>query len=400
MPSLKSDKYILECSSCGRQYHADEVDYLCPVCSKGNTSQKPPEGVLKTLYDYDAISHRATDNLFRSLSAKGFIDLMPIQTLNSLSYLKVGNTPLYQIEINENAVPSHKLFFKDDSQNPTFSFKDRASNLVSALAKERGISTIIAASTGNAGSSLAGIGAAQKQNIIIIVPETAPIAKLVQIAAYGGKIIPVKGSYDDAFDLSVLATSKLGIYNRNTAYNPYTIEGKKTAAYELYAQMGEQIPDRIFVPVGDGCIIAGIYKGYEDLYKLGIIKRLPEIVAVRAQNPDTIADSISVKIPRNYLLAEKYISEYNGEKIKVTDTAILQASRELSATYGLFAEPAAAAAYAGYLKYIAEDHIEEDSRNVVLLTGSGLKDVKSASAMLELPESINPRLTELKKMLS
>jgi len=400
MQSVMADKYILECSSCGRQYNANEVDYLCPVCSRQNTADLPPAGVLKTLYDYNAIKQKSAKNLFTSLAKSEFIELLPIKSIASLSYLKVGNTPLYQLEICEDNQPPHKLLFKDDSQNPTYSYKDRASNLVSAIAKERGISTIIAASTGNAGSSLAGIGAAQKQNIIILVPETAPIAKLVQIASYGAQIITVKGSYDDAFDLSVLATSKLGIYNRNTAFNPYTIEGKKTAAYELYAQMGEQIPERIFVPVGDGCIIAGIYKGYEDLYKLGIIEQLPEIVAVRAQNPATIADSISVKIPRNYNLAEKYISEYKGKKLKVTDTAILQASRELSASYGLFAEPAAAAAYAGYLKFKANSQIKENSRNVVLLTGSGLKDVKSVTAMLKLPKSINPSLTELRKMLS
>ena len=317
-----------------------------------------------------------------------------------MSYLKVGNTPLYEINIPENRQPAHKLLFKDDSQNPTYSYKDRASNLVSAVAKERGINTIIAASTGNAGSSLAGIGAAQRQKIIILVPEKAPIAKLVQIAMYGAEIIPVSGSYDDAFDLSVQATAELGIYNRNTAYNPFTIEGKKTAAYEIYSQLGKTLPDRIFVPVGDGCIIAGIYKGFEDLLKTGIIDHIPEIISVRAENPETIADSISVKIPRNYYMSNQFLKKYNGISIMVSDHSILQAGSELAARFGLFAEPAAAAAYAGYVKYLMEYQLEKNSRNVVLLTGSGLKDIKAASAMINIPKSIEPDLAPLRKKLS
>lgn len=400
MQSGLADKIIFECVNCGRQYFATEVEYLCPVCCAQNTTDQPPEGVLKTIYDYDSIKNQYGTELFEHLEETGFLDLLPINSRQSLSYLKVGNTPLYEINIPKYKQPAHKLYFKDDSQNPTYSYKDRASNLVSAVAKERGINTIIAASTGNAGSSLAGIGAAQGQKIIILVPEKAPIAKLVQIAMYGAEIIPVSGSYDDAFDLSVQATAELGIYNRNTAYNPFTIEGKKTAAYEIYNQLKAELPDRIFVPVGDGCIIAGIYKGFEDLLRLGIINNIPEIISVRAENPETIADSISVKIPRNYYMAKQFLEKYQGISIKVSDHSILQAGSELAAKYGLFAEPAAAAAYAGYLKYLEEYQLKEGSRNVVLLTGSGLKDVKAVSAMIKIPESIEPDLASLRKKIS
>ena len=400
MQSGLADKIIFECVNCGRHYSATEVEYLCPACSAQNTTDQPPEGVLKTIYDYEILKNQYGTELHNHLEKTGFIDLLPINSRQSLSYLKVGNTPLYEINIPENRQSPHKLLFKDDSQNPTFSYKDRASNLVSAVAKERGINTIIAASTGNAGSSLAGIGAAQGQKIIILVPEKAPIAKLVQIAMYGAEIIPVSGSYDDAFDLSVQATAELGIYNRNTAYNPFTIEGKKTAAYEIYSQMGKTLPDRIFVPVGDGCIIAGIYKGFEDLLRLGIIDHIPEIISVRAENPETIADSISVKIPRNYYMSKQFLEKYKGKSIKVSDTSILQAGSILAARFGLFAEPAAAAAYAGYLSYMEEYQLEKNSRNVVLLTGSGLKDIKAVSALIKIPESIEPDLASLRKKLS
>ncbi len=415
--SFFKDKIILECVNCGKHYTLEETEYLCPLCSNGNSSELPPMGVLKTLYDYTSLGQKAEKrNLFGYLAEKGFIDLLPINSLTSLSNLHVGNTPLYRLTIRDTASPPHEIFLKDDSQNPTFSYKDRASNLVSAVAKEKGISSIITASTGNAGSSMAGIGAAQHQKVIVLVPENAPLAKLIEIAMYGAKIVPVRGSYDDAFDLSVQATAELGIYNRNTAYNPFTIEGKKTAAFEIYSQMGEMIPDRVFVPVGDGCIIAGIYKGFEDLLELGLIDQMPEIVAVQAKGssnlinnirhdefiaeiPDTMADSISVRIPRNYYLAKQYILKYEGQTIAVSDDAIRQAVVKLAGSYGIFAEPAAAAAYAGYLRYRQINNIGENSHNVILLTGSGLKDIKAIADQIRLPESISPSMAELKEKL-
>jgi len=229
-------------------------------------------------------------------------------------------------------------------------------------------------------------------------------------------IIPVKGSYDDAYDLSVMASEKLDIYNRNTGYNPFTIEGKKTAALEIFYQMENQLPDRIFVPVGDGCILAGMYKGFEDLLELEIIEGIPEIVAVQAENsanlvnnikkdrfmadePYTLADSISVKIPRNFYMAKDYLIKYKGKTITVSDQDILSASQELAGKYGLFSEPAAAASYAGYQKFLSQEKIGEYSRNLVLLTGSGLKDIKPYINKIDLPRAIEPNLNDLKKRL-
>jgi threonine synthase len=298
-----------------------------------------------------------------------------------------------------------KLFLKDDSQNPTFSFKDRASDLVCAFAKENGINTIVAASTGNAGSSLAGICASQHQRAIIFVPKSAPKAKLTQILMYGAQLIPVDGTYDDAFELSIEATKKFGWYNRNTAYNPFTIEGKKIVAFEIFQQMKRELPDRVFVPVGDGCIISGVYKGFEDLLKLDLIDKIPIIVAVQSEKSDniirnleqdsfvskpsnTIADSIAVDIPRNFWMTKKYIEEYNGEWIAVSDEEIISASKILSENTGIFAEPAAAASFAGMLKYSEQDKIDENSKNVVLLTGSGLKDLDVVENEIVIPKAI------------
>ena len=274
---------------------------------------------------------------------------------------------------------------------------------------------IVAASTGNAGSSLAGICASQGQKAVILVPETAPPAKLAQIIMYGAAIVPIKGSYDEAFDLSIQASEQFGWYNRNTAFNPLTIEGKKIVSYELFEDLGFKIPGRIFVPVGDGVIISGVYKGFEDLILLGLADKMPVIVAVQSKGSDnmvrnirkkdfrtrkshTTADSISVDIPRNFYMTQHYITKYKGETIAVSDDEIMKASVILSRNTGLFAEPAAAAAFAGMISYQREGKIDAESDNVVLLTGSGLKDLKSVSNILKIPASIYPSTENLKKL--
>ncbi len=410
----ENNKYYYQCSDCGKKYAADGVKYLCPECAAANASDLPPKGVLKTMYHCDALRRKGLD--FVRLKKNEFLELLPIESLGSLPPLKVGKTPLYKIDTLENEALESALFLKDDSQNPTFSFKDRASYIVSAYAKEHDLQTIVTASTGNAGSSLAGICASQHQKAIILVPESAPLAKLTQIIMYGAQIVPVRGTYDDAFDLSVKATETYGWYNRNTAFNPLTIEGKKTVSFELFDQLSGQIPDRIFVPVGDGVIISGVYKGFEDLLKLGIIDKMPVIVAVQSEGSDnlvrnlnnddfeihpshTLADSISVDIPRNFFMARGFLKKYNGEPLTVSDEQILKASSVLAKNTGIFSEPAAATAFAGFLDYKKQGKLPAGSKNVVLLTGSGLKDIKTASEHLNMPAAIEPQLNTLKNLL-
>lgn len=412
-----TDKYHFRCINCGGEYEAGKPLYLCPACSSGNQPGKPPKGVLKAIYDYKAISISSNKHLFKELEKDQFLPLLPLQGLSSLPKLKVGETPLYHYRELASEKLGFDLFLKDDSQNPTFSFKDRASAIVSAWAKEHGIETIIAASTGNAGSSLAGMCAVQGQKSVIFVPAAAPMAKLTQIVMYGAKIVPVAGTYDDAFSMSVKATELFGFYNRNTAFNPLTIEGKKTVSFEIFRQMGKRIPDRIFVPTGDGVILSGVYKGFEDLLRLGIIEKMPVIVAVQAEGSmnlvnnlhtdefrstpsSTIADSISVDVPANFYMAADYIWKYIGETVTVSDEEILDASVRLSQSTGLFAEPAAAAAFAGMLKYKSSGILEPGSKNVVLLTGSGLKDSKSVQSRIQVPEPVSPDIESLNRIFT
>lgn len=410
-----SGKFKYKCCDCGKEYEPKPDLYVCPECSQHNTATEPPKGVFKTLYNFT--SAKKGLELWKEIKDNSLLPLLPINSLQSLPFLKVGNTPMYQISNVNDKDLEFNIFLKDDSSNPTFSFKDRASQIVSAYAKENNIDTIIAASTGNAGSSLAGICASQKQKAIIFVPAAAPKAKLTQIVMYGATIVPVDGTYDNAFDLSVEATKNFGFYNRNTAFNPLTIEGKKTVSYEIFDQLNCQIPDKIFVPVGDGVIISGVYKGFEDLLTFGIIDKMPTIVAVQAEGSDNIvrnlnaekfvskpskttADSISVDIPRNFNMTRNFIKQYQGETAIVSDEQILQASKILSKNTGIFAEPAAATAFAGILLYMEQNKIHANEKCVVMLTGSGLKDLNSVQSVINIPSAIKPDMESLKQYLN
>jgi threonine synthase len=414
-----SGKFEYQCCTCHQHYPDDKRMYLCPVCARENDCKQPPKGILKLIYAKEKQEKNNSNHVgqFVQLKQKHFLEILPVCSIESFPKLRVGNTPLYTFDKLNGIALQHHLLVKDDSQNPTYSFKDRASALVSAFALENKLNTIIAASTGNAGSSLAGICASQQQKSIILVPENAPLAKLSQIIMYGARLVPVKGSYDDAFDLSVEASNEFGWYNRNTAYNPLTVEGKKTVSFELFEQLGYSLPDLIFVPVGDGVIISGIYKGFEDLMQLGIIDQMPVIVAVQAAgsnnlirnlfnnsfeltHSNTLADSISVDIPRNFYLARDYILNYKGGTIEVTDKEIMDASVMLSKNTGLFAEPASAAAFAGYYSYYRAGRIKPKAKCVVMHTGSGLKDIQSIKGMLKMPQSIYPEIEQLSRFLN
>ncbi len=401
--------FKLKCVNCGAEYKKGEVEYLCPVCEASNVEGQPTKGILKVVYDYDGIGKN-----FDQLKKDDYLDLLPIESKESLPNLRVGQTPMYKYT----SLPKYgdldfNLFIKDEGVNPTFSFKDRASYIVSAYAKENGKDVIVAASTGNAGSSLAGICAAQGQKAVIMVPAAAPIAKLTQVMMYGAKLVPVDGIYDDAFALSMAASKKFGWYNRNTAYNPHTVEGKKVVSFEIYDQIKDV--DTVFVSVGDGCIVGGVFKGFEDLLKMKIIKKMPKIVAVQSeksanifnnyQNDDfkcvaasTLADSISVDVPANYYMVKQFLSDYESDCITVSDEKILEASKILSENTGIFSEPAAACAFAGMLKYSQAGSIPAGSNACVLLTGSGLKDLASAQKIVKMPAAVSPSVDSLDKL--
>jgi threonine synthase len=391
---------------CGAEYDPREVLYVCSSCG--------PEGILDVIYDYDLIGRGFTKE---SLAADGepsiwrYLDLLPLaRPPVRLPPLQVGWTPLYDAARLGRELGCGQLLIKDDGRNPTASFKDRASAVGVAKALELGREVIACASTGNAASSLAGISASVGLDSIIFVPRNAPRAKVAQLLIYGARVWLVRGSYDQAFDLCRQATDRFGWYSRNTAYNPYLSEGKKTAALEICEQMNWQVPDSVFVSVGDGCIIGGLWKGFYDLHQLGFIDRIPRLVGVQAQGcqpvkrawetgqavqrvePRTMADSIAVGQPRDILKALRAVKRSDGYMVAVSDERILEAMGRLARCTGVFAEPAGVTGFAGLMEALSADQVRPDERVVVVVTGSGLKDVEGALKAVRSPEEIDPTL--------
>lgn len=374
---------------------------LCPECSSTHKSGQPLNGVLEV-------------ELSGTLESNDPLDFLPVEG-QYFPAIPVGNTPLWQPENLQKKYGFPELYLKDDGVNPTGSLKDRASFLVAAFARKHGIREVVVASTGNAGSSMAGVGAAAGLKVKLFLPKTAPQAKMIQALQYGADLVLADKNYDQAFSLSLEYSNTRGGMNRNTAYNPMTIEGKKTVSIEIYKQL-KKAPDHVFVSVGDGVIMSGVYKGFRDLLQLGRIDKIPVVHAVQASGSDaicramesgdfdgqaespvraakTVADSISVDTPSNGHLALKNLKAFGGHCFRVTDEEILSAQKELSSTCGLFSEPAAATAYAGFLKQKAA--LDSNETCVVLLTGNGLKDINSATAKIVVPEKSINSLDEL-----
>jgi len=376
----------LQCVLCGARYDPAEVTYTCPACG--------PLGVLEVQYDYERIAQRislATLAEDRDPTFWRYRALLPVSySPKDTPALAIGGTPLYAVKRLRAYLGMEDLWLKDDSRNPSASLKDRAS-IIAVLRAEGRI--VACASTGNAASSLAVQAAAVGLPCYIFVPHNAPRAKIVQLLMCGATVFAVQGSYDDAFDLCIEACNTFGWYNRNTGYNPYLVEGKKTVGLEIAEQLEWQVPDSVLVPTGDGCIISGVYRGFEDFYRLGIIDRIPRMIAVQAEGSpalvralegdgvvrpypaQTIADGISVGLPRNGTMAVKVIRESGGFGVTVSDEEILTAEKELAMLTGVFAEPSGAAVYAGLLRLLNEGKIARDERTVLLVTGSGLKSI-------------------------
>jgi len=393
-------EFQYRCSLCGKTYGRDEVRYLCPDCGRSYSPGMPLRGVLEAEFDYQSIAKRF------DRSRPDWDLFSPVEREHYPDY-PAGGTPFSPAPRLGERLGWPRLWIKNDGLNPSGSLKDRASFLVVAEAARLNEETIVAASTGNAASSLAAVCAAAGRRAVIFVPQLTPKAKLVQMLVCGARVIPVLGSYDDAFRLSLEYTMRRGGLNRNTAYHPLTIEGKKTAGLEIFARNGLRVPDAILVPVGDGVIISGVYKAFHDLRAAGLSERLPRLIAVQAESsaaihdyivsgnfrpapsPVTIADSISVSVPSNPDLARRAVRESGGFSLTVSDERILEAQALLAGYAGVFAEPAAAAAAAALLTDEARERLDPGWQIVCLVTGHGLKDIETPLSRLRIPAAVS-----------
>ncbi|MDE7244262.1 MAG: threonine synthase [Oscillospiraceae bacterium] len=394
---MKNVKHA-KCVKCGKIYEA--VPNLTN-CSCG--------GILDIVYDYSYIKGVLTKETLaarRDNSMWRYRELLPVEESTPNTPLRVGWSPLYQADTLARELGIARLYVKDDGINPTASLKDRASAMAVAKAQEAGAGVIACSSTGNAASSLAGNAAAAGLKTYIFVPSRAPKGKVAQLMTFGATVISVQGSYEDTFELSRQAIDKWGWYNRNAAINPYLSEGKKTVGLEIMEQLDWQVPDYIAISVGDGCTIAGLWKGLKDLYAIGFIDRLPRLISAQAagcypinraietgadwspMEENTLADSIAVGVPRNADKALAAIRESNGLTVEVTDGEIMAAQKLLGRTCGVFGEPAGVTGAAGLKKLCGQGKIPADATVVSVVTGNGLKDVANAINACGEPISI------------
>ena len=409
----------LVCVICGTGYPAEEAGYVCP--DHGN------EGILDVQYDYDLIGSRISRESLHDQQDPTmwrYRPLLPVAPDAAVPPLTVGGTPTYDTPRLAEALGIGRVWVKDEGRQPTASLKDRASVMAIVKAGEVAAEVVTTASTGNAAAALSGLSASVGQKNVIFVPETAPQAKIAQLLAYGSTVALVKGTYGDAFELCMKAAAEFGWYNRNTGFNPYMTEGKKTAGLEILEQLEWNVPDAIFVSVGDGSIIGGVHKAMKDALALGWIDHPPRIYGIQSAgsdylvqafesgddvltkppiSADTIADSISADLPRDRIKAMAAVIESDGAYLRVSDEDILGAVPTLARGSGVFAEPAAAAAYAGLIAAIDRGLIGPNDRVVVLSTGSGLKDVASAmkavAAAGTKPMVVEPTLEALKEAM-
>ncbi len=399
------------CINCGQVAGIEVFSYTCPRCG----------GNLDLVYDYTAIRQRFSKaelatNPDRSIWR--YQPLLPVQQLPRNRSIQVGGTPLVNAGRVRGELGFEHVWIKDDTRNPSASLKDRASAVGLQHAAELGLSTIVAASTGNAAASLAALAAQAGLKAVIFAPATAPVAKLTQILQYGATLAPLEGNYDTAFELAREAAEKFGWYNRNTGINPVLVEGKKTVALEIAEQLDWRAPDYVLAPVGDGCIISGVYKGFYDLMQLGWSDHIPKIVAVQAEGSaaivnafnaglakpeavqaNTVADSISVDSPRDGQKALRALGESHGFGLTVSDDALLHAQHDLARLTGIFVEPAAAASYAGLKAARETGQIPLSSRVVLLATGSGLKDIAAAQKLIQQVPALKPDLAVITDFL-
>ena len=397
-----------KCVKCGKTYAATPNLTNC-TCG----------GILDIVYDYDYIKTALTKEKLaaRPLTMWRYRELLPVEESTPDTPLRVGWSPLYEADRLGALLGVKKLWIKDDGQNPTASLKDRASAMAVAKAQEADAKIIACSSTGNAASSLAGNAAAAGLRTFIFVPERAPKGKVAQLMTFGANVISVQGNYEETFELSKKAIDKWGWYNRNAAINPYLSEGKKTVSLEIAEQLGWKMPDYLAISVGDGCTIAGVWKGLKDLYAIGFIDKLPRLISAQAEGchpinraiaenkpwspmeENTLADSIAVGVPRNADKALMAIRESNGIVVNVTDEEIMAAQKLLGTTCGVFGEPAGVTGTAGLKKLCEQGIIGANDTVVSVVTGNGLKDVANAIKFcgepMKLPNDLDALVSEI-----
>ncbi len=427
VPEVKLNPHFTgyRCVVCEESYPTDHEGFVCPRCGV--------DGILDVQYDRDAwqeqLERRGTEEFFAASRRDlwRFAPLLPVLPAAPHGAWSVGGTPLHPAPRLAERAGVGRLWLKDDTCLPSGSLKDRAAALGLAHARSLDRQVLACASTGNAAASLAVLGARAGVECHIFVPAAAPQAKLAQLLIHGARVTRVDGTYDQAFDMSLDRIADNHWYSRNCAHNPVLVEGKKTAIMEAawqltagFRQLDGPWPDAVLVPVGDGCIVSSVAKGLAELHELGLIPSLPRVIGVQAEGasplatawnassgpfaldgpailaaiqpviPHTMADSISVGIPRNRVKAWRRVAATGGGFVKVSDEDIREAIRNMARLAGVFAEPSGAAGMAGVARAREAGLLGASDQVLVMVTGHGLKDPSAALQGLSLPDPVPP----------
>jgi threonine synthase len=401
----------LKCRECGIEYEP-QFKYICEECF----------GPLDVQYNFPSNINREVFSSRKEKSYWRYFEMLPVANKNNIVNLQAGLTPLQKADRLAKEMGGLKnLFIKNDSVNPTFSFKDRPAGIAVSRAKEIKLRAVGCASTGNLASATAAHAAVAELPCYIFAPSDIEHVKIVQALSYGGEFVAVDGTYDDANRVaSIIGDSKgIGIVNINM--RPYYVEGSKTLAYEVAEQLDWQIPDNLIIPVGSGAMLNAICKGFEELLMLGLVDHKTDFKITAAQphgcapivdafkkktdqvipveRPDTIAKSLAIGDPGDGLYVLKRLNQYNGMAEEVTDEEIIDGILLLAKTEGIFTEPAGGVAVAVLKKLVEEGKIDKDERIVCYITGNGLKATEAITSVLPKLRSVKPDAQEVLAMI-
>lgn len=382
--------WVQRCTGCGSTYEEDVRSYMCAKCSNLLELVKEEPVTREELY-----GDKTQPGIWK------FRKALPFPRDAKVVSLMEGNTPLVHVGRMGAKVGLNKLFVKNEGQNPTGSFKDRGMTAAVTRAVGSGAKLLVCASTGNTAASMSAYAARAGVTAMVTVPAGKVAAgKMAQVYAYGGKIIRVEGDFDAALNMTLKVATEIRELAVMNSVNPYRVEGQKTNAFELFEQLGSRTPDYVVLPVGNAGNISAIWKGFKELKEWGISDSLPKMIGVQAAGaapiveafehgrdsvtavqPHTVASAINIGNPASWKKALAALRDSKGMALSVTDEEILAARGELSASEGIFVEPASATPLAALKKLNGK--IPRDAFVVSVCTGNGLKDQESVRVQLD-----------------
>tara|TARA_B110000263_G_scaffold246759_1_gene258365 strand:- start:384 stop:1604 length:1221 start_codon:yes stop_codon:yes gene_type:complete len=405
---MDMQKFNLQCRECNKEYEPT-FKYICDECF----------GPLDVKYKFPSISR----DLFkeREMTYWRYFELLPIEDKNNIVSIEAGMTPLVKAEKLGKELGLNNLYIKNDSVNPTFSFKDRPAGVAISKAKEFGLESVGCASTGNLASATAAHAAKANLPCYIFAPSDIETAKIAQALSYGAEYISVDGTYDDANRIASQIGDSKGVGIVNINLRSYYTEGSKTLAYEVAEQLDWNVPNHLVVPTGSGAMLNAICKGFEELQTVSLVDDLTSMHIHSAQphgcapivdafkknadkvdpveHPETVAKSLAIGDPGDGRYVLKRLKQYNGIAEETNDKEILDAILLLARTEGIFTEPAGGVSVSILKKMVEQGKIDKDETTICYVTGNGLKATDSIMSVLTKPQIMQADVAKISAVI-